>query len=44
MLAGVFPITVDEEIRRAVQVKNKYGELDLPFLVAISLTGDFCSE
>ena len=41
---GVFPVTVDEDIKRAVQVKNKYGSLDLPFVVAINITGDFCSQ
>lgn len=40
----MFPVTVDEDIKRAVQVKNKYGVLDLPFIVAINVTGDFCSQ
>jgi hypothetical protein len=41
---GVFPVTVDEDIKCAVQVKNKYGSLGLPFVVAINVTGDFCSK
>jgi hypothetical protein len=40
----VHQITVDEDIKSAVSVKNKYGRLDLPFAVAVNVTGDFCSK
>jgi hypothetical protein len=37
-------LAVDEDIKCAVEAKNKYGTLDLPFVVAINVIGDFCSQ
>jgi hypothetical protein len=41
---GASAVTADEDVKRAVQVKNKYGTLDLPFLVGINIMADFCSK
>lgn len=39
------PVTVDEDIKRAVELKaKKYGELDLPFIVAVNVIPDFCRQ
>jgi hypothetical protein len=44
MPLAVSGVTADENVKRAVQAKNKYGVLDLPFLVAINIMTDFCSQ
>ncbi len=44
MPVTVSALTADEDVKKAVQVKNKYGELDLPFLVAINMMAEFCSQ
>jgi hypothetical protein len=41
MPVTVRQLTLHEDIRNAVQVKNKYGALDLPFLVAINVMDEF---
>lgn len=39
------PVTVDEDIKRAVELKaKKYGELNLPFVIAVNVIPDFCRQ
>lgn len=39
------PVTVDEDIRRAIEIKaKKYGDLDLPFVIAVNVIPDFCRQ
>jgi len=41
MPTTVRQLTLNEDIRNAVEVKNKYGELEVPLVVAINVTDEF---
>lgn len=41
MPTAVRQLTLHEDIRNAVEVKNKYGDLELPFVVAVNVTDEF---
>jgi hypothetical protein len=44
MPVTAFGITADDDVKWAVSLKNKYGDLDLPFLLAINVMAEFCDQ
>jgi hypothetical protein len=40
-LPEVRTLSLHEDVRKAVELKNRYGDLDLPFLLAINVTDEF---